>query len=134
MLPEDAPSETKITDEYYYFLVGDTSNEDNLEVKTNKNATSREGMYLIKRNTPMEGLQNSYLAGAEKQISVEIKQSNYFNAIQSLCEAAQCWAEFNIDREENGEIKSKKITFRNYIGQDNYIGFKYGVNLKQITR
>jgi phage minor structural protein len=37
---------------------------------------------------------------------------------------------------EDGSIKNpgKKIIFKNYRGSDNYVCFRYGVNLKDITR
>ena len=42
--------------------------------------------------------------------------------------------DFVIDRNDNGSILSKKIAFKNYIGSDNYAGFRYGVNLQSISR
>jgi hypothetical protein len=42
----------------------------------------------------MEGLNDSYIIGAEKTVTLSIKQSNYFNAIHSLCEIAECWPDF----------------------------------------
>jgi phage minor structural protein len=37
-------------------------------------------------------------------------------------------------RDANGGITSKTVCFRNYAGGNNYAGFKYGVNLKDIQR
>ena len=77
----------------------------------------------------------------EKVRSVTAKESNRFNLIQDLCELFECWAEFNIEHNPNGEIKldenyrqKKWISFRKYVGQDNFAGFRYGVNLKSIQR
>jgi phage minor structural protein len=41
-----------------------------------------------------------------------------------------------ISRDPNypGRITSKKIKFKNYVGGNNYAGFRYGVNLKDISR
>ena len=36
--------------------------------------------------------------------------------------------------EENGYRQKKFLTFHEYIGKENYSGFKYGVNLKSIQR
>jgi hypothetical protein len=36
--------------------------------------------------------------------------------------------------EEDGYRQKKWITFREYIGKKNYSGFKYGINLKSISR
>lgn len=125
--PEDAidANNTKVTKNYYYF---------NPNSDINKNAVSRNGMCITKTSSPMPGLKHSYLEGAEKTVTISVKQSNYFNGIHSLCEAAECWPDFLIEREEDGSIISKTVFFRNYIGQNNYQGFKYGVNLKEITR
>lgn len=76
----------------------------------------------------------------EKRNSIEEKDSNVFNIIQSICEKFECWAEFEVEHEEDGTIRIdedgpiKRINFRNYVGRDNYSGFKYGINLKSIRR
>jgi hypothetical protein len=50
-----------------------------------------------------------------------------------LCEIFECWADFIIEHDnETGKILSKTVKLRNYIGQDNYSGFIYGINLKNI--
>jgi phage minor structural protein len=38
------------------------------------------------------------------------------------------------DPDEPGKITSKTVKFKNYIGKNNYAGFRYGVNLKNISR
>lgn len=77
----------------------------------------------------------------EKIRSIEASESNRFNLIQDLCETFECWADFEIEHLDNGEIKYdnnytpiKTVTFREFIGKDNYAGFKYGINLKSIQR
>jgi phage minor structural protein len=51
-----------------------------------------------------------------------------------LCETFECWAEFIIEHDNIGRVTEKKVKFHNYIGKDNYAGFRYGVNLKQTKR
>lgn len=78
----------------------------------------------------------------EKVRSITAKESNRFNLIQDLCETFECWAKFTIDHDPmTGEIllddnyrQRKWISFHQYIGQDNHVGFKYGINLKSIQR
>ena len=76
----------------------------------------------------------------EKIRSITAKESNRFNLIQTLCETFECWPRFNIEHEDNGAIKIgengpiKTVDFYEYIGKDNYSGFKYGINLKSIRR
>lgn len=72
---------------------------------------------------------------AEKITSINIKQSNYYNAIQTLAEAFQCWATIIVPHDDSGNIIGEKtIKFQNYIGQPNNAGFRYGINSKNITR
>ena len=78
----------------------------------------------------------------EKIRSITAKESNRFNIIQDLCETFECWAKFEIEHNmQTGEIlldenhrQKKWVTFHEYIGKDNYAGFRYGVNLKSIQR
>ena len=80
----------------------------------------------------------------EKVRSIKARESNRFNLIQTLCETFECWPKFEIQHnQETGEIlldendgyrQKKFITFHEYIGKDNYAGFKYGINLKSIQR
>ena len=77
----------------------------------------------------------------EKVRSITAKESNRFNLLQKLCELFENWIEFEIEHESNGQIKidseykqKKWVSYRKYTGQDNYVGFKYGINLKSIKR
>lgn len=75
-----------------------------------------------------------YNDGAKKVRTIEAKESNYFNILQSIAETFEAWLELEVVRSETGAIQSKIARFKNYIGKDNYANFKYGVNLKDITR
>ena len=78
----------------------------------------------------------------EKIRSITIKESNRYNIIQTLCETFECWARFDVAHDyETGKIilnenfiPKKQISFHEYIGDDNYAGFRYTVNLKDIQR
>lgn len=71
--------------------------------------------------------------GAKKS-SVNAKESNYFNIIQSIAETFECWPKLIVTHDANGNINGKKIKFFNYVGQPNDVGFRYGVNSKDIKR
>lgn len=75
-----------------------------------------------------------YNEGAEKIRSISVKDSNYFNILQTIAETFECWLDFEIGRDDFGGITSKAVVFRNYATHTNYAGFKYGVNLKSIQR
>lgn len=87
---------------------------------------------------------DSKIAGANeftKVRSISGKESNRFNLLQELCETFECWMKLEVEREDNGEIKiddtghqKKKISFRESVGKENPIGFRYGINSKSIQR
>lgn len=80
--------------------------------------------------------------GYEKIRSITATESNRFNLIQDLCETFECWPKFRIEHNEaTGEIlydedyrQKKWVSFHDFIGNKNDIGFRYGINLKAITR
>lgn len=83
-----------------------------------------------------------YNSDYDKVGSIEAEHSNYYNIIQDLCEKFQCWAKFKVEHDPNsgklaldGNNKPiKKISFHEYVGKDNFAGFKYGINLDSIQR
>lgn len=74
--------------------------------------------------------------------SLETSKSNRFNLLQDLCETFECWLKLDVKHDENtGKIwldsngkPQKLISFKEFIGEDNYAGFKYGINLNSIER
>ena len=87
---------------------------------------------------------NSEIEGSNeftKVRSISGKESNRFNLLQSLCETFECWMKLRVEREPNGEIKidntgrqQKFVSFREFVGKENQIGFRYGINSKSIQR
>lgn len=82
------------------------------------------------------------VSGFTKVRSISAKESNRFNLIQDLCETFECWAKLKVKRnQKTGQIKldenfrqMKSISFHEYIGRDNHVGFRYGINSKSISR
>lgn len=80
--------------------------------------------------------------GYEKIRSITATESNRFNLIQDLCETFECWPKFRIEHDKaTGEIlydenyrQKKWVSFHDFIGNKNDVGFRYGINLKAITR
>ena len=73
--------------------------------------------------------------------SINIKQSNRFNILQTIAETFECWIRFNIQHDqETGRIiyvdgvPQKKVAIKKEIGQETGIGFIYGLDLKTIQR
>lgn len=71
---------------------------------------------------------------AEKIRSVTVKESNFFNILQTLAETFEMWMILEPVHDEQGNITRKKILFKKTIGKKNYANFRYGVNLKDIKR
>ena len=84
---------------------------------------------------------------SEKILSITAKESNYFNLIQTICETFECWARFTVLHNADGSVKfeefpagsgvyrpCKYVTLHKFVGQPNYAGFRYGVNLNSISR
>ena len=77
----------------------------------------------------------------EKIRSITAKESNRFNLLQNLCELFQHWVRFTIEHDYDGSValdenyrQKKYVSYKKYVGQDNHIGFRYGLNLKSIKR
>lgn len=80
--------------------------------------TNKGKEYLTIQVTPIQlQLGETYFVYDDsyaKITSIEAKESNRFNLIQNLCEKFECWANFNIEHDENGKIATEKA----YIGFD----------------
>lgn len=116
----------RLLEKKYYFVdpgeVAKISNEEQLKPEAITSSLSYE------RYKP------KYNEGAQKVRSVNAKESNYFNILQTIAETFGAWLKLKVVRDDFGGIIQKKVEFKNYAGQNNYAGFKYGVNLKGIQR
>lgn len=76
----------------------------------------------------------------EKIRSITGKQSNRYNLLQSLAETFEVWIKFNISHDSTGRMiyvdgkPQKFISFVNEVGGRNGLTFKYGIDLKAISR
>ena len=82
-----------------------------------------------------------YNENCEKILTIEAACSNCFNILQTICETFECWMEINVPHNDDGTLildenynPYKQIRFKEYIGKDNFAGFKYGINLNSISR
>lgn len=129
VFPGDTPSAC-VKKKYYYYYPSQ-----------NKNVVDADAIsYAYIGNDKSPNYTVKYDKTFEKIRSITEKESNRFNIIQTLCETFECWPQFEIDHEPNGSITigpngpQKRVNFYEYIGNDNYSGFKYGINLKSIKR
>ena len=76
----------------------------------------------------------------EKIRSIEAKQSNRFNILQTLGETFESYPTFRIEEDENGKIiyengtPKKFVCFKETISADSGLSFVYGIDLKTISR
>lgn len=130
ILPSEQNVKAKIINTYYYYKDYPTS------------VTSADEIEYDKQDAPDSRYIPAYTTNCEKQKIVNVSQSNRFNIIHTLCESFECWASFEINHDENGAIVpfvegqdyGKRIVFRNYVGQENPVDLRYGVNVKSIQR
>lgn len=129
VFPGDTPSSC-VKKKYFYYYPSKN--------KTAKDADSVSYAY-IGYDKP-EIYKVKYDKTFEKIRSINAKESNRFNIIQSLCETFECWALFKTEHNEDGSIAigadgpNKTVNFYEYVGNENYSGFKYGINLKSVKR
>ena len=129
LFPGEIWTESQVVNTYYYYY-------------PSKDYSSIEDIsFIYKGNTPSTVFLDYYDKKYEKVRSIKASESNRFNLLQDLCEIFECWVKFEIKHEKDGSISldenyrpEKWVSFHEYIGKDNYAGFKYGINLKSIER
>lgn len=135
---EDADFDTKIVTKYYGYTP-----DDNTAAIEDQDQTKIVYDFADVAEIPSDYTLQE-ISNGEKITEITAKESNYFNIIQNICEKFECWARFDILHDANGKVQTevwegrvrqkKYVTFHKYIGQDNYAGFRYGVNLNSIQR
>jgi phage minor structural protein len=122
----DTVTEGVIEKKYYYFhenAIKGLLNKEDLKTEYETKELSYE-IYKPKYNT-----------GAQKIRSISIKESNYFNILQTIAETFGAWLDIAVVRNmDDGTISQKVIKLKNYIGKDKNAYFKYGINVKDIER
>ena len=129
VIPGAAPEAIIKTIYYYYY-------------PTESYTSLEDVSFIYKGYEPSSLYTSQYDNSYQKIRSITATESNRFNMIQDLCETFECWADFRIEHNpDTGEIlmdenhrQKKWISFKNYIGTENYSGFRYGINLNSITR
>lgn len=70
----------------------------------------------------------------QKWRTITAKESNRFNLLQSLAEKFEVWCVIGADHDENGTITERWVDFKDTVGEDQNIGFIYGLDLKTVKR
>lgn len=126
-------SKTLASGEPEWIITDDTVQ--NLET----NETNNFATLYFKENdetNPVSSLPSGYIVNQtyEKCRTIEVSQSNRFNITQQIAETFEVWCRYEIEHDDKGTIISKTVTLTDNYGQENNIGFRYGVNLSKIAR
>ena len=126
-------SKTLASGEPEWIITDDTVQ--NLET----NETNNFATLYFKENdetNPVSSLPSGYTVNQtyEKCRTIEVSQSNRFNITQQIAETFEVWCRYEIQHDDKGAIISKTVTLTDNYGQENNIGFRYGVNLSKIAR
>lgn len=131
----NVPTSVSTKTDFYYLkpLEGKTSDE--INTYSTLDALAQETGLIRNSIKPL------YNEKCEKILSINESQSNCFNILQTLCETFECWLDLKVLHNEDGSLvlrdnnaPVKKVSFKQYMGRDNYAGFKYGINLNSIQR
>lgn len=107
----------------------------------NQEYTDEKQIQYLYNGYEQQNYEKVYYENYPQIKTVDGKESNIFNLIQTLCENFDCWADFKVEHDEQGYVKKdndgnpiKKICYRPYIGKENWSGYRRGINLKKVNR
>ena len=128
------PTATSAQNDYFYLKPADGSAAEDIE--TYASIEELKSQYEITDEViPL------YNEGSEKNLSISVSKSNCFDILQTIAETFECWIDLVVDHDDNGYIRydedgnpEKYVYLREYVGKDNWAGFKYGINVKSIER
>jgi len=124
----NVPTATSVATEYYYLKPMEGTAAEDIETYT---SASELGL---------NDLEPVYNEDSEKVLSISVSKSNCFNILQTIAETFECWVDLVVGHDSKGYITStndrpnKYVYLREYIGKDNWSGFKYGINIQSIER
>lgn len=129
------PTAQSYETEYYYLKPKEGQTKDDIELYTSLDAFARA------LNVKPEEITLAYNENSEKVLMITESHSNCFNILQTIAETFECWLKLEVAHDDDGAITLdennrpiKKVLFKEFSGNDNFAGFKYGINLKAIQR
>lgn len=129
MNPNEISLQSIVTPVYKYYY------------KENDATKPEELTYLYTGKERQSNIYTPIYNNYEKIGTINEKESNRFNILQSIAETFQAWVKFRIDHEENGAIAfdeegnpKKYVYFVQEVGKDTGISFEYGIDLKTLSR
>lgn len=130
----NVPTATSTETEYYYFQPADDMAADEVTMYTSlEELKTSEG--ISADVIPL------YNENSEKNLTISASKSNCFDILQTIAETFECWIELYVEHDPNtgyivyeGGVPQKYVYLREYAGDKQWAGFKYGVNLQSIER
>ena len=125
-------AQATVVDYYYLKPTGNMSSEDVRKYASLDDL--KEALGLTEEIVPV------YNDNSEKVLSISVSKSNCFDILQTIAETFECWVDLVVDHDDMGYITytdgapNKSVYLREYVGKDNYAGFKYGININSIER
>ena len=130
----NVPTAISTSTEYYYLQPADGTAADevimytSLEELKNSKGISADVTALYNENS-------------EKNLTISASKSNCFDILQTIAETFECWIELYVEHDPDtgyivyeDDIPQKYVYLREYAGDKQWAGFKYGINLQSIER
>lgn len=107
--------------------------------KSDEAKTAAEIKYLYNSTIEWTDVTPYYGTGVnpnqyEMYRTIEMKQSNRFNLLQTVAEKFKLWINFKYENDSNGKVTGRKISLSTEKGEQQGLAFTYGLDLKQIQR
>ena len=107
----------------------------------NKDVLKEEDMIYDYTDIKLTGYEPVLDLTGERKNSITITESNRYDLLQKLAEVFEGWLVIKAEHDENGAIAldennkpKKKVSFINIKYNNNYMGVRYGANLKNLQR
>ena len=149
MAPKEGDTKNKIS---LFLSLEDLANEYELNIENIKPVYNQGNILFTDTNDDIFWVKKEQLRDLYEQFEVqgyslskvstiEASRSNYFNILQTIAETFECWIDIYVEHNADGSIyldedgkPLKTILLREFSGKDNFAGFKYGINIDQISR
>ena len=127
------PTATSNLKEFYYIKPVEGTAAEDIDTYTSLDALKEEYGY-------QQDILPIYNEDSEKILTITASKSNCFDILQTIAETFECWVDLVVSHDDEGYITytdgkpNKYVYLREYVGTENWAGFKYGINLNTIER
>ena len=128
------PVATSTSTEYYYLKPAEGSAAEDVIMYTSAEELAAS------LGISVDDIVALYNEDSIKNLTISASKSNCFDILQTIAETFECWIDLVVEHDEFGyitytdDMPNKFVYLREYAGDNNYTGFKYGINLNSIER